>query len=316
MRKLSLLLFLSLFTFLSCDDGDIITVEFDFDDTYEACGALVFYNIKTDPYESLSLKITSPALTLDDLLEVGDDNTLTTTVSISSTNPFNYRSYNADPSDFFCNDVPPSNITVTNDLESTSGVATITTILTEDDNDGIPADVEDANLDGDNDPSTNPTDTDGDGIPDYLDDDDDGDNVKTSSESPNYVDGVGFVDSLDTDGDGIPDYLDPDDDGDGVLTRDEENKTQDQNPTNDITFSSVGADYLNPDVANTVPATAYRQHTIQQDYDINTVLTNIQLPGVSQDVFYFGSLDDSATSDDRYVTPDFNDYPDSLWPQD
>ncbi|MDW5288379.1 hypothetical protein [Formosa sp. PL04] len=305
MRKLSYIICLSLLSFLSCDDGDIITVDFDFDDTYVNCGELVFYNIKSDPYESLSLQITSPQLTMEDLLDVGVDNTLVTIVSVNSANPFNYRAYNADPSDYFCSDVPPSDVIVTNDLESTSGVATITTILTEDDNDGIPANVEDANLDGDDDPSTNPTDTDGDGIPDYLDDDDDGDNIKTSSESPNYEDGIGFVDSLDTDGDGIPDYLDTDDDGDDVLTRDEENKTQDQNPANDITFSSVGPDYLNPDVATTVPATAYRQHTIEQSYDVTTVLTNIQLPGVSQEVFYFGTLDDSATTSQLYITPAF-----------
>ncbi|MFB9053753.1 hypothetical protein ACFFVB_11765 [Formosa undariae] len=305
MRKLSIIICFSLFTFLSCDDGDIITVDFEFDSTYESCGELVFYNIKSDPYESLSLKITTPELTLEDLLEIDADSTLITTIDISSSNPFNYRAYDSDPSDFFCNDVPPSDVLITNDLESTSGVATITTVLIEDDNDGIPADVEDENLDGDDDPSTNPTDTDGDGIPDYLDDDDDGDNIKTSSESPNYVEGTGFVDSLDTDGDGTPDYLDPDDDGDGVLTRDEENKSQDQNPANDITFSSIGADYLNPEVAETVPATAYRQHTIEQSYEISTILTNIQLPGVSQDVFYLGTLDDSATSNDRYVTPEF-----------
>ncbi|WP_299781104.1 hypothetical protein [uncultured Formosa sp.] len=306
MRKLSFILCLSLFSVLSCDDGDVITAEFDFDSTYETCGELVFFNTKDDPYESLSLQITDPELTLADLLEVEDDNTLITTIDISSSNPFNYRAYDADASDYFCNDVPSSDVTIITDLESTSGEATITTILTEDDNDGIPADVEDENLDGDDDPSTNPTDTDGDGIPDYLDDDDDGDNIKTSSESPNYDEDDGdFVDSLDTDGDGIPDYLDPDDDGDGVLTRDEENKTQDQNPANDITFSSVGADYLNPDVATTVSATAYRQHTIQQSYEVTTVLTNIQLPGVSQDVFYLGTLDDDDTETERYVTPDF-----------
>lgn len=307
MRKISLLFSLCVLSLLSCDDGDIITVEFDFDDTFEACGQLVFFNIKDDPSESLSLKVTSPSITLDSLYNVVDSTqTRVITADINgTTNTFNYRSYNKDPQNFFCNDVPPSDVIVTNDLESSGGIATITTILTEDDNDGIPADVEDANLDGDNDPSTNPTDTDGDGIPDYLDDDDDGDNVKTSSEAPNYVVGVGFVDSLDTDGDGIPDYLDPDDDGDGVLTRDEENDTQDQNPANDITFSSLGADYLTPEVATEVKATAYREHTIDQHYEISIELTNIKLPGVSQDLFDLGTLDDSSTDKKRYETPDF-----------
>ncbi|WP_435132485.1 hypothetical protein [Formosa sp. A9] len=306
MRYLSMLACLGLLILSSCDDGDIITVEFDFDDTFEACGDLVFFNIKEDPYESLSLKITDPVITLDSLYVVDSTFTKIITATIDGTkNTFNYRSYNANPENFFCNDVPPSDVTVTNDLASSGGIATITTTLIEDDNDGIPAEVEDKNLDGDNDPSTMPTDTDGDGIPDYLDDDDDGDNVKTASESPNYVVGVGFVDSLDTDGDGIPDYLDPDDDGDGILTRDEESKSQDQNPTNDITFSTLGADYLTAEVDSLVQATKYREHTIKQTYEVKIELTNIQLPGVSQDYFDLGILDDSSTNKNRYVTPEF-----------
>ncbi|WP_422107739.1 DUF7507 domain-containing protein [Winogradskyella sp.] len=47
----------------------------------------------------------------------------------------------------------------------------------DDDNDGILDSIEDANLDLDNDPSTNPTDTDSDLIPDYLDLDSDNDGI-------------------------------------------------------------------------------------------------------------------------------------------
>ncbi|WP_411893779.1 beta strand repeat-containing protein, partial [Winogradskyella sp. A2] len=47
----------------------------------------------------------------------------------------------------------------------------------DDDNDGILDSIEDANLDLDNDPSTNPTDTDSDTIPDYLDLDSDNDGI-------------------------------------------------------------------------------------------------------------------------------------------
>ncbi|MBO3117606.1 hypothetical protein J4050_12665, partial [Winogradskyella sp. DF17] len=47
----------------------------------------------------------------------------------------------------------------------------------DDDNDGIPDNIEDLNSDSDNDPSTNPTDTDSDGIPDYLDLDSDNDGI-------------------------------------------------------------------------------------------------------------------------------------------
>ena len=105
------------------------------------------------------------------------------------------------------------------------------------DNDGIVDSFEDLNLDGDNDPSTNPTDSDGDGIADYLDidSDDDGipDNVEAQSTAtytaPSGIDannnglddvyenggGLGIL-PVDTDGDGFPDYVDTDSDDDNV----------------------------------------------------------------------------------------------------
>ncbi len=105
------------------------------------------------------------------------------------------------------------------------------------DNDGIVDSFEDLNLDGDNDPSTNPTDTDSDGIADYLDidSDDDGipDNVEAQATAtytaPSGIDansnglddvyenggGLGIL-PVDTDGDGFPDYVDTDSDNDNV----------------------------------------------------------------------------------------------------
>tara|TARA_R110000868_G_scaffold358814_4_gene620574 strand:+ start:6243 stop:7154 length:912 start_codon:yes stop_codon:yes gene_type:complete len=287
----------------SCNDGNIITIAFDFDNTFKSCGNLVFYNTKDDPAESLSLKITSPALTLEDLLMVGTDNTLITEATINgSTNTFNYRSYSTLPTDLFCNDVPPSDIKITKDLESTSGTAVITTVLTEDDKDGVPAALEDINGDG---KLTNDDDTDKDGIPDYKDIDDDGDNVLTKDENPD-PNGDGLLDDAqDTDGDGTPDYLDPDDDGDGILTRDEENYSQDQNPANDVTNSDIGPDYLNPGVLTQVAATKYREHTIYKTYVISLVINNISLPNISQDVFDFGTLEDASLSTSIKITPPF-----------
>lgn len=105
------------------------------------------------------------------------------------------------------------------------------------DDDGIVDSFEDLNLDGDGDPSTNPTDTDGDGFPDYLDIDADNDGIPDNVEAqttygyipPSNLDdnGNGLDDAYegdgaiglipeDTDGDGIPDYVDPDSDNDGV----------------------------------------------------------------------------------------------------
>ena len=111
-------------------------------------------------------------------------------------------------------------------------------IDTDDDNDGIPDSVENANssilLDSDNDGTANhcdidsdgdgigdsieaganplaPVDTDGDGTPDYLDLDADGDGISDAIEA-----GVPAALPVDTDGDNTPDYLDLDSDGDRV----------------------------------------------------------------------------------------------------
>ena len=71
---------------------------------------------------------------------------------------------------------------------------------TDNDNDGIPDEVEVVG-----------TDTDGDGTPDYLDDDSDGDGL------PDFVEaGPEPATPIDSDGDGRPDYVDLDSDGDGT----------------------------------------------------------------------------------------------------
>ncbi|WP_370479562.1 hypothetical protein [Tamlana flava] len=300
MRKL----FFVLITFVllpmnSCDDGDVITFELDFDDTFEACetDVLVFYKTKSDPSESLSITIST--LTLEDILNVDESGVFEATVTIGTSNPFNYRTYNNTtlPSNLFCNAIPNSEVKLKEDIVSTSGTATIKTVLTEDDNDGVAAELE---FDGD---------TDGDGLPNYIDADDDGDNILTKDEDPDPNGDGDLSDALDTDGDGIPNYLDDDDDGDGVKTRDEENDSPDNNPANDITNSEVGADYLNPDVSTTVAATGYREHTILRTFTVTMVITDIDLTLISLDALNFGTLNASeipTSEKSRKVTPDFN----------
>lgn len=105
------------------------------------------------------------------------------------------------------------------------------------DDDGIVDSFEDLNLDADNNPATNPTDSDGDGFPDYLDIDSDNDGIPDNVEAQttaNYIrpsgvdaNGNGIDDAyedngniglfpIDTDGDSLPDYLDEDSDNDNV----------------------------------------------------------------------------------------------------
>ena len=303
MRKF-LLVFLSL-GFMTCNDGDIITVELDFEDTFEQCGELVFYKTKADPSESLSIDF-NIVNNIETFLNVDADNMY---VSGDLAVVFNYRTYNTSlPTDYFCTNIPPSSVTIVSDDQSDDSTAKITTTLTEDDNDGIPAELEDINGDGD---LTN-DDTDGDGIANYLDDDDDGDNVPTATENPDPNNDDLINDAQDTDGDGTPDYLDTDDDGDGVLTRDEEFETPDQNPTNDIDNASIGPDYLNDMFSMSVPATDYREHTIVQTYTIRCIVNSIGLSNLNQQTFDFGSLpplrnsDNTGTIRDLNVTPDFN----------
>lgn len=307
-RLFYLFLSISLLFIYSCDDGDIITVELDFENTFKACqgsNSLVLYKTKNDPAESLSLRINN--LTLTQVLTVGTDNTYEKTITINTTNPFNYRTYSNTslPNNLFCNDIPNSEVVINKDTESTSGTALLKTVLTEDDVDGIPAELEDLNGNGD----LTDDDTDGDTIPNYIDADDDGDNILTKNENPDPNGDGDFSDAQDTDGDGIPDYLDDDDDGDGVKTRDEENDSEDNNPANDITDIDGGADYLNPLVANTVPAKAYREHTISKTYIVTLKLNNIDLDLISYDELDFGILEASAIPSNfksRKITPTFN----------
>lgn len=297
----------------TCDDGDVIEVTLDFNDTFSQCGELVFFKINGSTSETLSIQFNND-LTVEQILDVGDDFIYEETFPLGNTNVFNYRSYSSLPVSasnvLFCNDVPPSNLNIERDEVSISGEVTIRTVLVEDDNDGIPAEIEDENLDGDNNPATNPTDTDQDGIPDYLDIDDDGDNVLTIEESVNYTAENGFDSALDTDGDGDYNYLDPDDDGDGVLTRDEESVTADLDPTNDRTISDDNPDsipdYLNDQITTSVTATEYREHRITLTYTVSAILTNISLPSITQQTLDFGTLVDDAVSATRVEDTIFN----------
>lgn len=127
------------------------------------------------------------------------------------------------------------------------------------DDDGIVDSFEDLNLDADNDPSTDPTDSDGDGFPDYLDIDSDNDGIPDNVEAQTTADYVapsgedtnanGLDDAyengslgifpVDTDGDFLPDYLDEDSDDDNVPDN-IEGHDHDQDGIADVTF--IGSD--------------------------------------------------------------------------
>jgi len=213
------------------------------------------------------------------------------------------------------------------------------------DNDGIIDSFEDLNLDSDNDPSTNPTDSDGDGIPDYLDidSDDDGipDNVEAQTTSgyivPNGLDtnNNGLDDAyeangnlglfpVDTDGDNLPDYLDEDTDNDGVpdaieghdynsdaiadvilLGSDKDNDGLDDGYEGNSTIDDDKNDEID-DPINDLPNTDNDGESDYRDTDDD----GDGLPTIDEDVNKDGDYANDDADEDG--TPDYLDYPDSV----
>lgn len=287
----------------SCDDGDIVVNNFDFEDaTLEWCDdfEFVFFKIKEDSNESIALEFST---TEDILTESGQ-----VEIVLSGDDQVVYRRFNNEvTSDYFCDPIPPTSPTVSEELVSTTGEITITTEGTQEDNDGIASDIEDP---------TGLIDTDGDGLVDIIDDDDDGDNVPTILEGVIF-DADGAIDtelSFDTDGDGILNYLDPDDDGDGILTRNED-ANGNLNPTDDSSdINNPGLDdYLNPNITNETIVDAYREHiyflsdiVLTIDMELLSFLDENGEPAVTiQSSIFLGEFD-GVEDASIFFTPPFN----------
>ncbi len=249
-KLLYILIFLGL---ASCDDGEIIVTSFEFEDAdLQLCrGAkineFVFFKINTSVNEAISYNFINEMYS--DTIPTEEP------IEIDLANPDNqlvYRKFNnVITADYYCNNIPDSDIIVTEELVSINGDAKIiNVIVSEDDNDGVESTLEapngidpEADRDDDGVPNylddaiddssignTDQTeenlgiedgyDSDGDQIPDFRDQDDDNDNVLTSVELPNSDPNDDSF--LDTDGDGISNYLDTDDDGDTISTLDED----------------------------------------------------------------------------------------------
>jgi len=301
MEMQKIIYFLSLSLLLAaCDDGDIINVELDFDKKLAMCGldesVYFLYDTKTDPSESLSLIFPNNSTTR--LIFNPETNNYASTFEINgSSTKFNYRTYDGDPKNLICNLLPDANTNILMDYAATSGVVTTLTTFIDDDADGILSAFEDENLDGDNNPATNPTDSDGDGIPDYLDADDDNDNVLTKNEGHNYSEADGLSKAQDTDGDGIPDYLDEDDDGDNVLTR-LEDENGNGNPRDDFdeaTETPAVPRYLNKVSTDTFDYTEFTPTTYQRIITVKFQIKNVNLDIISLTDIDFGTFTQTYT---------------------
>jgi hypothetical protein len=290
MRKYLFALLSFCFIFQSCNDGDVITVELTFDKELSLCGNensenYVIYDTKDDPFESLTLLF--PGSSTNDLIFNPVNNPHTGTFSINESSVrFNYRTYDGDISNFICADIPPSDINIINDYEASSGTVTYTSMFIDDDNDGIPSQLEDINGNED----LEDDDTDGDGIPNYRDEDDDGDNVLTKDENPD-PNGDGVLDdaqNTDSDtGDTIPDYLDIDDDGDGIITR-YEDENLDTNPKNDISINGI-ARYLDINVADEFVQDELIENTYIRTVTVEFTITDTDLGILNTDLIELGT---------------------------
>lgn len=294
MRNFLILFLVSILVF-TCDDGDIITVQLDFQQELLRCDentdSYVLYEIKTDPVESLSLVIprnTTTEAYFDTVTDI--DNPPTFDVDDSGVS-FNYRTYNIEPS--FCSAIQDPSVTIFQDYQALGGTVTVTTTFIDTDDDGISNSDEGADPNGDGDFSDS-QDTDGDGLYDYIDQDDDNDNILTANEDDNEDgDNNPFTNPRDTDDDGIADYLEEDDDNDGVITR-LEDADGNRNPRDDFLLGEPDElpRYRNPDAAQVFPAPTPDEFLVVEytrTFSTQFTITNLDIEILSTMTLDFGT---------------------------
>ena len=284
MRPLLLLLFCCT-TLLSCNDGDVLNIQLDFDKNLTLCGDsgssnYILYDTKSDPFESLTLLFPNNAQVETIFNPENSGNTETMTINGNSVS-FIYRTYTGDPNNYICEDIPDANVSVIENYEAQSGTANFISTFEDDDNDGVPTALE---FDGD---------TDGDGIPDFKDNDDDGDNVPTLNEKPDLNSDGDLSDAQDTDGDGIPDYLDTDDDNDGTLTYFED-ENNNGNLFDDLATGAAVARFLDNTVSQAFEVNVVKANVFTRTIKINVTLENIDLSILATDNFELGTYESSV----------------------
>jgi hypothetical protein len=291
----------------ACDDGDIITVDLEFNEDLELCttaeDAFLIYSVKEEPSESLTLIIPRNSGANVPFTEPNfpDINTPPSTYPIggaSSPVRFIYRKYNRTlGSNELCEIIPPGDLDIINNSESSDGDVYVTVIVEDDDLDDIPSELEGRGEMDEEGNYPDAIDTDGDGIPNYQDEDDDGDNVLTKFEIiVDDIDNDGDpTNNLDTDGDGTPDYLDTDDDGDMIATINEDSSGE-QNPRNsaNAVVDNNGIDtfrylYNGADDVD-VPNMQSSENEFRRSIEAIFFITNFSLETISVTELNFGTL--------------------------
>ncbi|MBT8244177.1 MAG: hypothetical protein HKP48_07780 [Winogradskyella sp.] len=302
--------------FFACDDGDVITVDLNFDQALELCDnntdSFTIYDLRSDPSESLALILDRSADDIAPFINPTPENT-TTEIPLGGTNRFLYRTYNRDisgsgNSNELCNVVTPADLIIQENYEALGGTAFVTSTIVDDDNDGIPSENEDRGEADANGNFPNAIDTDDDGVPNYLDQDDDNDNVMTINElDDENLDENGNASFLDTDNDGEFNHLDTDDDGDMILTI-EEDANGDKNPRNDFFIDSNGIDtfrYLTDEANESFESPGIVLTNMFTRVVTSTILIrNFNLEIISGDEIDFGTLENTILFQQEFEEED------------
>jgi len=125
MRRLFLVLFPLSFMLNSCSDGEVITIDLEFSKVLSLCGDenstnYVVYDVKDDsPYESLTLLFSGSDS--NDLIFKPEVTPYEGSFSINSSTKFNYRTYDGDPLELICQEIPSSIVNIIKDYSATSG---------------------------------------------------------------------------------------------------------------------------------------------------------------------------------------------------
>jgi hypothetical protein len=289
MRRLFYIL-LGLVFCISCDDGDVITINLDFDKQLERCGDedtdnYVLYDIKTDPNESLTLLF--PSSSANNAMFNPQVSPFEGNLSINGSSVrFNYRIYDGNPADLICQEIPSSTVNIIEDYEASHGTVNYVSTFVDDDNDDVPSILEDLNGNGD----LEDDDSDGDGIPNYIDEDDDGDNVPTKDENPDPDNNGELSDAQNTDGTDLPDYLDTDDDNDGIITR-YEDENLNGNLFDDFGVAAILPRFLDPDNSETFINDNLNPNSFRRTVSIFYTILNVDIEILSSDSIEFGTLE-------------------------
>ncbi len=134
MKKVLCILLLVGF-FSSCDDGEIIVTDFNFDagSSLQFCKVSttnVLYIINANPSESIAFTFEDESFDGTFADSLSQQTQQIRNIQLSSSNPLVYRGYaSAISEDYFCSGIPPTEPAITSEYKATTGTIEVITSL-------------------------------------------------------------------------------------------------------------------------------------------------------------------------------------------